>query len=218
MRLHRGSNRSRARIAAAGVALVLAASACGSSDDDAAPAGGDQATETGGSDVGDGAESSDPEGNPESDSTESPYEVDAVAPVDQGVATLTIDGSTYEFLDVGDPDDERDGYCRHGEFADQLEAIMKNVDAAGDPVPEVGAEGFFNTLFVTLPFNATFTPELEFQIDGGAWTTKLPERASEVEWGFSPDGNHAEGTATFVDRDDDSVIIEGTFTVTCPVS
>lgn len=207
-----------ARIAAIFAALLLAGSACGG-DDDAASSDDSPSAPTDEASIDDEtAASDDTDDDDGADPTESPYEVDAVDPVDQGVATLTLDGTTYEFLDVGDPDDERDGYCRQAEFADQLEAILENVDAAGEPIPEVGAEGFFNTFFLTLPYNGTFTPDLEFQIDGGAWITKLPERASEVEWGFSPDGFHAEGTATFADRDDDSVTVEGTFTVTCPVS
>lgn len=203
-----------------GIAVALALAACGGDSDDGAsddpgtPVEADDSALASGTDD-DAADDAD---TGSSDDGESPYEVDAVDPVDQGVATLTIDGTTYEFLDVGDPADERDGYCRQGEFADQLEAILDNVDEAGEPIPEQGDDTFFNTLFVDLPYNSTFTPTLEFQIDGGAWITKLPERASEIEWGFSPDGLHAEGTATFADRDDDSVITEGTFTLTCPAT
>lgn len=214
---------------AGSIAVALTFAACGGdSDDDAsddpdAPVEADDSALDAGSDDDSGDDGSDDdsgEGDDEdtgsSGDGESPYEVDAVDPVDQGVATLTIDGTTYEFLDVGDPDDERDGYCRQGEFADQLEAILDNVDESGEPIPEQGDDTFFNTLFVDLPYNSTFTPSLEFQIDGGAWTTSTPDLPTEVAWGFSPDGFHAEGMATLYDRDDGTIVTEATFTLTCP--
>ncbi|MDE0804688.1 MAG: hypothetical protein OSA99_15370 [Acidimicrobiales bacterium] len=207
---------------AGGFAIVLAFGACGGdSNDDAAgesdaPVESDDAALDSKSDASGDSDDAEADDSGSSDDVESPYEVDAVDPVDQGVATLTIDGTTYEFLDVGDPDDERDGFCRKAPIADELEAILDNVDDAGEPIPEQGAEDFFNTLFVDLPYSSTFSPSLEFQIDGGAWTTSTPDLPTEVAWGFSPDGFHAEGTATLYDRDDDTIVTEATFTLTCP--
>lgn len=198
------------RIWAGGIALALVLGACGSDDDD------DASSDTGEAPV--ESDESVESDETSSDERESPYEVDAVDPVDQGVATLTIDGTTYEFVDLGDPEDERDGTCGKGEVADQLEVTVKHVDEAGEPVPRSGAEGFFNTLFVDLPYNQTFSPDLEFQVDDTVLMTSAPDRPTVMEWGFSPDGLHAEGTVTLYDRDDDTAEVEGTFSITCPAA
>ncbi len=217
MGIHGRNRNQRTRIGIGCIVVILAVGACGGDDDDVessdadgAAAADDSSADTDADTGEDGDESGDPS------ESESPYEVDAVDPVDQGVGTVTIDGTTYELLDVGDPDDERDGVCRKGPVADQLEVVMNHVDATGAPVPEKGAEGFFNTFFADLPYNSTFSPNVEFQVDNTRLSSSAPDLPTEVAWGFSPDGLHAEGTATLYDRDDDDRAVEATFSVTCP--
>jgi len=220
MGIHGRNWRQRTRIGIGCIAVILAVGACGGDDDDVessdadgAAAAVDSSADTG-ADAGEDGDGGDESGDPSAE-RESPYEVDAVEPVDQGVGTVTIDGTTYELLDVGDPDDEGDGVCRKGPVADQLEVVMNNVDATGAPVPEKGAEGFFNTFFADLPYNSTFSPSVEFKVDNTRLSSSAPDLPTEVAWGFSPDGLHAEGTATLYDRDDDRAV-EATFSVTCP--
>ena len=196
---------------------ALTVAACGGDDDDVG-AGDDPAADdtTDTSPV----DADDSDSDDESDDRESPYEIDDVAPVDQGTATLTLDGVTYRFLDI-DPDDDRDNQCSQpGQGEPQLDATLSMVDDAGNVVYEAGSDTFANVLFVDLPFNSLFTPELSFNLDDARWSTRNgPDEggAGFVEWGLSTDQNHAEGTVVMV-NETDGAMADAAFSITCPAA
>lgn len=209
-------------VAGALCAAALVVAGCGGDDDvdAAADAAADQADE---SPVDTDAGDSDDDGEVAEDSgdeRESPYEIDDVAPVDQGMATLTLDGVTYQFLDI-DPDDDRDNQCSQpGQGEPQIDATLSMVDDAGEVVYEAGSDTFANVLFVDLPFDPLFTPELSFNLDDARWSTANgPDEvgAGFIEWGLSTDRNHAEGMVVMVNETDGSTA-DARFSITCPAA
>jgi hypothetical protein len=129
---------------------------------------------------------------------------------DVATASVTVDGTTYNFIDDGQPGQT----CT--EFFGVVQVVLSAVDADGNPT---GGGGISILINVEDP--------------GGEASVKFADKPNGVDYfadpegrfpdgkvdSFTGDSHHVEGSATFIalqDSDQSTSTVSGTFEATCP--